>query len=71
MQSGPRDPEILWVALDRPLARRILTSIEILSQKSTSLQPEFETLREAIKTAFADAILAPEQEQEPLEREIL
>ncbi len=61
----------LYVALDRPLARRVLTAVELLDQQSTALHPEFEALREAIKIAFAEAIHAPAEDREPLEGEFL
>jgi hypothetical protein len=59
----------ICVELPATLARRILTSLEVLDQQTTSLRPEFATLREAIKTAFDLAIYPAEQDREPLERE--
>jgi hypothetical protein len=45
----------LYVPLDRAEARRILTAIEALSQQTTSVPPELETLRDAINTALVEA----------------
>ncbi len=44
----------LYVPIDRAEARRILTAIEALGQQATSIPPEFEALREAIKTAMVE-----------------
>jgi hypothetical protein len=68
---SPDDPEALHVLLTRPLARRILTTIDLLSQQSTALYPDFEALRAAITTALAQAIPSPDDDREPLERELL
>jgi hypothetical protein len=59
----------LCVEFERPLARRILTSIELLDQQSTASRPEFEELRAAMKIAFEECILPFADEAEPLERE--
>jgi alkylhydroperoxidase family enzyme len=48
----------LYVPFDRAEARRVLTAIEALGQATTSLPPELEALREAIKLAMV-------QENEP------
>jgi hypothetical protein len=45
----------LYVALDRAAARRILTTIEMQAETTTSAQPELETLRDALKTALQEA----------------
>jgi hypothetical protein len=60
---------LLYVPLERPLAQRVLTALELMGQQSTALQTELDALRNAIKTAHQQAILAPESEREPLERE--
>jgi hypothetical protein len=44
----------LYVPLDRAEARRILTAVETLGQQTTSVPPELEQLRDAIKTALAE-----------------
>ena len=43
-----------YVPIERAKARRILTAIEALGQQQTSVSPEFEALREAIKVAMVD-----------------
>jgi hypothetical protein len=43
-----------YVPIERAEARRILTAIEALGQQQTSVSPEFEALREAIKVAMVD-----------------
>jgi hypothetical protein len=58
----------LFVTLERPLARRVLTSLELLGQQSTSLQPEFEDLRREIQIAFEEGT---GHDREPLDREYL
>lgn len=58
----------LFVTLERPLARRVLTSLELLGQQSTSLQPEFEDLRREIQIAFE---AETGHDREPLDREYL
>lgn len=63
--------DALCVEIERPLARRILTSLEILGQQTTSVRPEFDALRNAIKAAFEEGILPPPQEREPIEQEVL
>jgi hypothetical protein len=45
----------LYVALDRAEARRALTAIEALGQQTTSVPAELDALREAVKTALAEA----------------
>lgn len=45
----------LYVALDRVQARRVLTAIEAQGEQSTSLRPEFETLRAALQAALAES----------------
>ena len=44
----------LYVPIERREARRILTAIEALDQQRTDVPPEFEALREAIKTALVE-----------------
>ncbi|BDE04846.1 hypothetical protein WPS_01220 [Vulcanimicrobium alpinum] len=44
----------LYLRLDRAEARRILTAIEMESERTTSAPPEFETLRDALKAALAE-----------------
>jgi hypothetical protein len=60
---------LLYVPLERPLAQRVLTALELIEQQSTALQSELDALRNAIKTAYQQAMLAPQDEREPLERE--
>ena len=60
---------LLYVPLARPLAQRVLTALELIGQQSTALPSELEELRNAIKLAYQQAMLAPESEREPLERE--
>ena len=55
MQPTPTDLNTINVQLSRPLAQRILTSLEMLSQSTTAERPEFDALREAIKTGFEHA----------------
>jgi hypothetical protein len=45
----------LYVPLDRAEARRILTAIEAVSQQTTSVPPELETLRNAVNLALVEA----------------
>jgi hypothetical protein len=45
----------LYVPLDRAESRRVLTALEALGQQATSLPPELETLREALKAALVEA----------------
>ena len=45
----------LYVALDRVAARRVLTAIEMLAQRSTAEIAEFERLRDAITTALVES----------------
>jgi hypothetical protein len=44
----------LYIPSDRAEARRILTAIEALGQQTTSVPPELEALREAIKAAMVE-----------------
>ncbi|HEY0615897.1 MAG TPA: hypothetical protein VGC96_14700 [Candidatus Elarobacter sp.] len=44
-----------YVALEKGEARRVLTAIEALGQQTTGVPAELEGLREAIKTALAEA----------------
>ncbi|GAC1582336.1 MAG: hypothetical protein NVS3B7_17740 [Candidatus Elarobacter sp.] len=48
-----------YVALDRAEARRILTAIEGLAAAATSVPPEFDVLRDALKQALAHAEMPP------------
>lgn len=45
----------LYVPLDRAQARRALTAIEALGQQATSVPPELDGLRAALKTALVEA----------------
>jgi hypothetical protein len=45
----------LYVTLDKGEARRALTAIEALGQQTTGVPSELEELREALKTALAEA----------------
>ncbi len=45
----------LYVAFDRPHARRLLTAIEATDQRTTSVPPEFAELRSAITAALVEA----------------
>jgi hypothetical protein len=45
----------LYVAFGKREARRVLTAIEALGQQTTGVPSEFEELREALKTALAEA----------------
>jgi hypothetical protein len=71
MQSARNDLDTINVQLARPLAQRLLTAIEMLSESSTAQRPEFEALREAIKTAFERAIEPATYDREPIERELI
>jgi hypothetical protein len=71
MQSAPNDLDTINVQLPRTLAQRLLTSIEMLSESSTAQRPEFEALREAIKTAIERAIAPETYDREPIERELI
>jgi hypothetical protein len=44
----------VYVPLDRAEARRILTAIEAQGERTTTLPPELQTLREAIETALVE-----------------
>jgi hypothetical protein len=71
MQPTPTDLNTINVQLSRPLAQRILTSLEMLSQSTTAERPEFDALREAIKTGFEHAIAPETHDREPIERELI
>lgn len=62
---------VLCVEIERPLARRVLTSLELIDQQSTALRPEFDALRNAIRTAFDQALFPEPEEREPLEETML
>jgi hypothetical protein len=49
----------LYVAVDKAQARRILTAIEAQGQQSTSVRPEFDVLRDALRAALAEPDDAP------------
>jgi len=59
------------IEIERPLARRVLTSLEVIDQQSTSLRPEYEALRNAIRTAFDEALYPVSEDREPLEQWVL
>ena len=42
----------LYVPIDRAGARRVLTALEALAEKTTNVPPELDTLRDAIATAL-------------------
>lgn len=65
------DAGTLYVPLDRPLARRVLTALELLNQQTTAERPEFDALREAIKIALDEAMAPIADDREPIEREVL
>ena len=44
----------LYVPLDRAQARRILTAIEAEAEQTTSVRPEYATLRDALRTALEE-----------------
>jgi hypothetical protein len=44
----------LYVAIEPAEARRILTAIEAEAQRTTSVRPEFERLREALMVALQE-----------------
>ena len=44
----------LYVPFDRAQARRVLTAIETIGQQATTVPPELDELREAVKTALAE-----------------
>jgi hypothetical protein len=71
MQPATTNLNTINVQLPRPLAQRILTAIELLSQTTTAERPEFDALREAIKTAFEQAIAPETYDREPIERELI
>jgi hypothetical protein len=71
MQPPPADLNTINVQLARPLAQRLLTAIQMLSQSSTAQRPEFDALREAIKTALERAIAPETSDREPIERELI
>ena len=43
-----------YVPIARAEARRVLTAIEILGERSTNVPPELDVLREAVKAALAE-----------------
>jgi hypothetical protein len=45
----------LYVPIDRAEARRALTALEMLAERTTDLPPELQALREAIATAQEEA----------------
>ncbi len=45
----------LYVALDKARARKILTAIEAQGEQTTSVRPEFELLRDALRAALTEA----------------
>jgi hypothetical protein len=46
--------QAVYVPLGRPLAIRVLTTLDLIAQQTTSERPELDALREAIKTALED-----------------
>ena len=44
----------VYIGLDRAEVMRVLTAIEALGERATSVPPEFEALREALKTAVTE-----------------
>jgi hypothetical protein len=61
----------IYVALDLPLARRVLTALELLGQQTTAERPEFDALRDAIRVALQEAMGPLADDREPIEREVL
>lgn len=55
--------QTLYVALDPLAARRALVEMALLAQRSTAEHPELAALRQAIKTALAEA--EPPDGEEP------
>jgi len=49
----------LYVALDRALARRVLTTLEAMGQQSTATAPELAELRDAITAAMDELNESP------------
>jgi hypothetical protein len=45
----------LYVALDAVQARKVLVALEAQGEQTTSLRPELETLREALRATLAEA----------------
>jgi hypothetical protein len=45
----------LYVPFDRAAARRILTALEAQGERTTTLPPELQTLRETLETALVEA----------------
>jgi hypothetical protein len=70
MSTQPSDLNTITVLLTRPLAQRVLTALDMLKQSTTAERPEFEALREAIKTGFERAIAPETYDREPIEREL-
>jgi hypothetical protein len=44
----------LYVPLDRADARRVLTALEAQEERTTTLAPELQTLREAVQAALVE-----------------
>jgi hypothetical protein len=59
--------DTLHVSIDRPLARRALTALELLAQQTTAERPELDALREAIKVALNEAMPPIADDREPIE----
>ena len=49
----------LYLAIDRAEAMRALTALAALEERTTALPPELETLRAALKTAYAEESEGP------------
>ncbi|MFN2460593.1 MAG: hypothetical protein ABR591_07900 [Candidatus Velthaea sp.] len=45
----------VYVAIDKTEARRALTALEAIGEQSTSLEPNLDVLRDAIRTALIEA----------------
>jgi hypothetical protein len=63
--------DTLYVAIDKGAARRALTALQLVQQQTTAELPALIELREAIKTAFAEAMEPIAHDHEPLEAEVL
>ena len=57
----------LYIGLDRIEARRVLTAIEMLGQKTTSTPPEFATLRNALTAALEESATPVTADREPID----
>ncbi len=57
----------IYVALDRAEARRILTAIEMLAQRTTAEPPELATLRDALTAALGRAATPLAADREPVD----